>query len=54
MATKKTKLSFESLDNFAFCHAAVFKLRIVLLFFLSIANLGSYESLILHCAPQTF
>ena len=32
-ATKKLKLPSESLDNFASCHAAVFKLRIVSLFF---------------------
>ena len=33
LTTKKLKLPSESLENFTFCHAAVFKLRQVSLFF---------------------
>ena len=33
MVTKKLKLPFESMDNFASCHVTVFKLRKVSLFF---------------------
>ena len=47
--TKKTKLPSKLLDNFASCHAAAFKLHRVLLFFLLIENVGSYDSLLLYC-----
>ena len=47
LATKKPKCPSESLDNFASCHVAVFKLHRVLLFFLLIENEGSYDSLLL-------
>ena len=40
-----------NVDNFASCHVAVFKLRKVSLFFLLIENVGSYDSLLHHCAP---
>ena len=33
LATKKLKLPSESLDNFASCYAAIFKLRKISLFF---------------------
>ena len=35
LATEKLKLPSESLDNFASCHAAVFKLHKVSLFFIA-------------------
>ena len=52
LSTEKLKLPSESLDNFAFCHVAVFKLYKVSLFLLLIENIGSYDSLLLHCAPS--
>ena len=50
---KKKKIPSNSLDDFASCHAAVLKLHKFLIKNLLIENVGSYDSLLLHCAPPS-
>ena len=49
LAPKKPNLPSESLDNFACCDAAVFELHNFFIFLSFIENIGSYDSLLLHC-----